>query len=210
MDYRTIDDMYERGTLVRLTDLWTPGLARYRDRAAVVIDIEVLGYPRTISRQENGTTISQKYDCIYTVALIPMGSLGDLTRDNVPVIRVISLDVESGLEQEKNRKRLREPGAPRNFVAQTRTGLRKQPARYGRSHRRRGFAAHDSDVRGAPPARRSSQQIFGRYRPGETAARRITARRDCVGIDPLDAAGRILYRRRRTSTRMAAMLPIKA
>ena len=71
MDYRTIDDMYDRGTLVRLTDLWTPGLARYRDRAAVVIDIEVLGYPRTISRQENGTTISEKYDCIYTVALMP-------------------------------------------------------------------------------------------------------------------------------------------
>ena len=47
------------------------GLARYRDRAAVVIDIEVLGYPRTISRQENGSTISEKYDCIYTVALMP-------------------------------------------------------------------------------------------------------------------------------------------
>ncbi len=56
MDYRTIDDMYERATLVRLTDTWTPGLGRYRDRAAVVIDIEVLGYPRTISRQENGNT----------------------------------------------------------------------------------------------------------------------------------------------------------
>jgi len=41
MDYRTIDDMYERGTLVRLTDLWTPNLVRYRDRPAVVIDIEV-------------------------------------------------------------------------------------------------------------------------------------------------------------------------
>ena len=53
MDYRTIDDMYDRGTLVRLADLWTPGLRRYRDQAAVVIDIEVLGYPRTISRQEN-------------------------------------------------------------------------------------------------------------------------------------------------------------
>ena len=102
MDYRTIDDMYERGTLVRLSDLWTPGLARYRDRAAVVIDIEVLGYPRTISRQENGTAISQKYDCIYTVALAPDGQPGDWSRDNVPVIRVISLDVESAAEPEKN------------------------------------------------------------------------------------------------------------
>ena len=29
MNYRTIDDMFERGTLVELTDLWTPALARY-------------------------------------------------------------------------------------------------------------------------------------------------------------------------------------
>ena len=62
MDYRTIDDMYDRGTLVRLTDLWTPGLARYSHQAAVVIDIEVLGYPRTITRQEQGVAISRKYD----------------------------------------------------------------------------------------------------------------------------------------------------
>ena len=92
MDYRTIDDMYERGTLVRLVDLWTPGLARYRDRAAVVIDIEVLGYPRTIKREENGTTFQQKYDCVYTVALAPEAQ--DWRRENVSVIRVISLDVE--------------------------------------------------------------------------------------------------------------------
>ena len=95
MHYRTIDDMYERGTVVRLTDLWTPGLARYRNRPAVVIDIEVLGYPRTISRQENGTAISEKYDCVYTVALAPDGQDKNWRRGNVPVIRVISLDVEA-------------------------------------------------------------------------------------------------------------------
>jgi aromatic ring-opening dioxygenase catalytic subunit (LigB family) len=98
MDYRTIDDMYERGTLVRLTDLWTPGLARYRDRAAVVIDIEVLGYPRTISREENGAVITRKYDCVYTTALEPDEPSGELSRDKVSVIRVISLDVESVAE----------------------------------------------------------------------------------------------------------------
>jgi aromatic ring-opening dioxygenase catalytic subunit (LigB family) len=97
MDYRTIDDMYERGTLVRLTDSWTPGLGRYRDRAAVDIDIEVLGYPRTISRQENGNTISEKYDCIYTVALMPDEQTSTFVRAQVPVIRVISLDVERSL-----------------------------------------------------------------------------------------------------------------
>ena len=97
MDYRTIDDMYERGNLVRLTDSWTPGLGRYRDRAAVVIDIEVLGYPRTISRQENGNTISEKYDCIYTVALMPDEQTSTFVRAQVPVIRVISLDVERSL-----------------------------------------------------------------------------------------------------------------
>ena len=70
MDYRTVDDMYERGTPVELTDRWTPELARYRSRPAVVIDIEVIGFPRDISRQENGRTITQKYDCIYTVALM--------------------------------------------------------------------------------------------------------------------------------------------
>ena len=58
MDYRTIDDMYDRGALVRLTDSWTPALERYRNRVAVVIDIEVLGYPRSLSRQENGKLIS--------------------------------------------------------------------------------------------------------------------------------------------------------
>jgi aromatic ring-opening dioxygenase catalytic subunit (LigB family) len=95
MHYRTIDDMYERGTLVQLTDLWTPGLARYCDRAAVVIDIEVLGYPRTVSRQENAAAVSQKYDCVYTVALAPDGESKEWSRDNVSVIRVISLDVEA-------------------------------------------------------------------------------------------------------------------
>ena len=103
MDYRTIDDMYERGTLVRLTDLWTPGLERYRDRAAVVIDIEVLGYPRTISRHENGNPVSEKYDCIYTVALIPDQSMSAFVRAQVPVIRVISLDVERSLAKEYDR-----------------------------------------------------------------------------------------------------------
>jgi aromatic ring-opening dioxygenase catalytic subunit (LigB family) len=97
MDYRTIDDMYDRGTLVRLTDLWTPELGRYRDRTAVVIDIEVLGYPRTISRQQNGDTISEKYDCIYTVALTPDEPTPAFVRAQVPVIRVISLDVERSL-----------------------------------------------------------------------------------------------------------------
>jgi aromatic ring-opening dioxygenase catalytic subunit (LigB family) len=98
MDYRTIDDMYERGTPVRLTDLWTQGLSRYRDRPALVIDIEVLGYPRTISRQENGAAISQKYDCVYTVALAPDAQGTGWSRDNVSVIRVISLDVEGAAE----------------------------------------------------------------------------------------------------------------
>lgn len=100
MDYRTIDDMYDRGTQVRLNNIWTPGLTRYRDHVAVVIDIEVLGYPRTISRQENGTVISQKYDCIYTVALSPDEQGGNFSRATVSVIRVISLDVESvGVDQ---------------------------------------------------------------------------------------------------------------
>lgn len=102
MDYRTIDDMYERGTLVRLTDSWTPALARYRDRTAAVIDIEVLGYPRTINRHEHGATVSQRYDCIYTVALAPDNQRGDLSRDSVSVIRVISLDVQSATEPEKD------------------------------------------------------------------------------------------------------------
>jgi aromatic ring-opening dioxygenase catalytic subunit (LigB family) len=97
MDYRTIDDMYERGALVQLTDLWTPRLARYRDRTAVVIDIEVLGYPRTITRQESGAAVSRKYDCVYTVALAPDEQAAP-SRENVPVIRVISLDVEPGGE----------------------------------------------------------------------------------------------------------------
>src|SRR5262249_62350390 len=70
MDYRTVDDMYERGTTVQLTDRWTSELARYRSRPAVVIDVEVIGFPRDISRQENGRTITEKYDCIYTVALM--------------------------------------------------------------------------------------------------------------------------------------------
>src|SRR5688572_3915417 len=100
MDYRTIDDMYDRGALVRLTDLWTPGLERYRNRAAVVIDIEVLGYPRAISRQENGSTISERYDCIYTVALMPDEPTSAFVRAQVPVIRVISLDVERSLGEE--------------------------------------------------------------------------------------------------------------
>ena len=103
MDYRTIDDMYDRGTLVRLTDLWTPGLGRYCDRAAVVIDIEVLGYPRTISRQENGTTISEKYDCIYTVAVMPDEQTSAFVRAHVPVIRVTSADVERSSVGEYNR-----------------------------------------------------------------------------------------------------------
>ena len=96
MEYRTIDDMYDRGTLVRLTDSWTPALERYRNRVAVVIDIEVLGYPRSLSRQENGKLISEKYDCIYTVALMPETGPA-FVRAQVPVIRVISLDVERSL-----------------------------------------------------------------------------------------------------------------
>ncbi len=107
MDYRTIDDMYDRGTLVRLSDLWTPGLARYRDQAAVVIDIEVLGYPRTINRQENGSAISAKYDCIYTVALMPAEPAA-FVRAQVPVIRVISLDVEGPLARENDRAKFAE------------------------------------------------------------------------------------------------------
>lgn len=100
MDYRTIDDMYDRGTLVRLTDLWTPALERYRDRVAAVIDIEVLGYPRTTSRQEIGSTISEKYDCVYTVALMPDEPMSMFVRAHIPVIRVISLDVARSLAAE--------------------------------------------------------------------------------------------------------------
>lgn len=102
MNYRTIDDMFEPGTLVRLTDLWTPALARYRDRPAVVIDIEVLGYPRSMSREENDTSVSEKYDCIYTVALMPAGGAATLAREQVPVIRVISLDVAGILPAEED------------------------------------------------------------------------------------------------------------
>jgi aromatic ring-opening dioxygenase catalytic subunit (LigB family) len=88
--------------LVRLTDLWTPPLARYRDRPAVVIDTEVLGYPRSISRQQNGTSVSEKYDCIYTVAVMPTGRAAAIAREQVPVIRVISLDVAGILQGEQD------------------------------------------------------------------------------------------------------------
>jgi 3,4-dihydroxyphenylacetate 2,3-dioxygenase len=98
MNYRTIDDMYERGTAVELTDRWTPALARYRFRPAVIIDIEVIGFPRDISRQENGTTITQKYDCVFTVALQPENAAMPPSRDQTPVIRVLSVDVERPLE----------------------------------------------------------------------------------------------------------------
>jgi 4,5-DOPA dioxygenase extradiol len=101
MNYRTIDDMFEPGTLVQLTDLWTPALARHRDRPAVVIDIEALGYPRSISREENGTSVSERYDCIYTVALMPAERTASLAREKVPVIRVISLDVADVLTAEQ-------------------------------------------------------------------------------------------------------------
>ena len=97
MDYRTIDDMYERGTLVQLTALWTPGLARYTNRPAVVIDIEVLGYPRTMSRAQNGVTITEKNDCVYTVAIMPAPASLAIEPPRIPVIRVIALDVERSL-----------------------------------------------------------------------------------------------------------------
>lgn len=93
MAYRTIDDMHERGTVVQLGDKWTPALSRYNLRPAVVIDIEVLGYPRTMSRQENGATIAEKNDCVYTVAIMPEKS-AEPRREQIPVIRVIALDVE--------------------------------------------------------------------------------------------------------------------
>lgn len=101
MDYRTIDDMYDRGTLVRLTDLWTPALARYKARPAVVIDIEVLGYPRSVARQEKSTTVTEKYDCIYTVAVMPVERTLTFSRAQVPVIRVISLDVSAIIAAEQ-------------------------------------------------------------------------------------------------------------
>jgi aromatic ring-opening dioxygenase catalytic subunit (LigB family) len=94
MQYRTIDDMYERGTLVTLTDLWTPALRPHAGRPAVVIDIEVLGYPRTIKRSDNGAALSEKYDCIYTVALSPRAPQSPFKREDISVIRIISLDVE--------------------------------------------------------------------------------------------------------------------
>jgi hypothetical protein len=83
-----------------LIDLWTPALARYRDRPAVVIDIEVLGYPRSITRQVDAASVSEKYDCIYTVALLPVERAASLAREQVPVIRVISLDVAGILPAE--------------------------------------------------------------------------------------------------------------
>jgi 4,5-DOPA dioxygenase extradiol len=98
MDYRTIDDMYERGTPVQLTDRWTPALARYKSRPAVVIDIEVIGFPRDISREENGKTVTQKYDCIYTVALMGKDFTPLLSPQNIPVIRVLSVDIESSID----------------------------------------------------------------------------------------------------------------
>ena len=98
MDYRTVDDMYERGTPVELTDRWTPELARYRSRPAVVIDIEVIGFPRDLSRQENGRTIRQKYDCIYTVALMTEDFALPAACENPPVIRVLSVDIERALD----------------------------------------------------------------------------------------------------------------
>src|SRR5262249_51896666 len=66
MDYRTVDDMYERGTTVQLTDRWTSELARYRSRPAVVIDVEVIGFPRDISRQEMAGRLRKS-----TIASIP-------------------------------------------------------------------------------------------------------------------------------------------
>src|SRR5215510_9777187 len=97
MDYRTVDDMYERGTPVRLTDQWTPELARYKSQPAVVIDIEVIGFPRDISRKETGRTITQKYDCIYTVALMAE-NFALLAYDSTPIIRVLSVDIETSLD----------------------------------------------------------------------------------------------------------------
>jgi hypothetical protein len=98
MDYRTIDDMYERGTPVRLTDRWTPALARYKSRPAVVIDIEVIGFPRDISREEEGKTIAHKYDCIYTVALMTEDFAPPVATGNTPIIRVLSVDIESAVD----------------------------------------------------------------------------------------------------------------
>ncbi|MSP40646.1 MAG: hypothetical protein EXR70_19330 [Deltaproteobacteria bacterium] len=98
MAYRTIDDMFEPGALIQLNDRWTPALARYGSRPAVVIDIEVLGYPRTMSRAENGVKITEKNDCVYTVAIMPEQRSAVLSRDQVPVIRVVALDVERALE----------------------------------------------------------------------------------------------------------------
>jgi aromatic ring-opening dioxygenase catalytic subunit (LigB family) len=100
MNYRTVDDMYERGTPVQLTDKWTPALERYLTRPAVVIDVEVIGFPRSISRPEKGDSITEKYDCVYTVALAP-GAESPLSRESVDVIRVLSLDVDRPLAREE-------------------------------------------------------------------------------------------------------------
>jgi 3,4-dihydroxyphenylacetate 2,3-dioxygenase len=101
MDYRTVDDMYERGTPVQLNNDWTPALSRYLDRSAVVIDVEVIGFPRPISRNENGRTLTEKYDCVYTVALMPEID-SELSRERVDVIRVLSLDINQPLSNEGN------------------------------------------------------------------------------------------------------------
>jgi len=98
--YRTVDDMYNRGTPVELTDQWTPSLTQYRNRPAVVIDVEVLGYPRPLSRQVGGQTISEKYDSIYTIVLKPEGPSIPSARPDAQVIRVTSLDVSRTLPLE--------------------------------------------------------------------------------------------------------------
>ncbi len=100
MDYRTVDDMYERGTPVQLSDKWTPALERYLHRTAVIIDVEVIGFPRPISRRENGHSITEKYDCVYTVALAPEAD-SPVSRESVDVIRVLSLDVDRPVAKEE-------------------------------------------------------------------------------------------------------------
>ena len=201
MDYRTIDDMYDRGTLVRLTDLWTPALERYRDRVAAVIDIEVLGYPRTTSRQEIGSTISEKYDCVYTVALMPDEPMSMFVRAQIPVIRVISLDVARSLAAE---------GDGANFAAwcakefcgtaaQSRFLIRPAVRKAASSAARFCRTPFPCTKRATVP----TIIAINHWMPSIRCASiwTMSTRRDCVGVDSLDAAGRIFHRRRRPARR---------
>ncbi len=86
-----------------------------------------------------------------------MSQLSAFVRAQVPVIRVISLDVERSLAKEYDRANFAEWCAREFCGAEPEAGFLFARRPEGSSHRRRGFAAHHSHVRGAPPPQRSSQ-----------------------------------------------------